>query len=80
VKVNDDAWHRVEIRRKRRLSFLQVDDFFPQRRLASPGASTLNSNGKLWIGQKTSVYNKQSLISIPCHIRMWFKVSLFFAF
>jgi hypothetical protein len=50
VNVSDGHWHTVVVERKKRLGSIAVDGEKPIRVTADPGATILNSNGKLWIG------------------------------
>lgn len=50
VNVSDGEWHTVSVERKKRLGSIHVDNEKPIRVTADPGATILNSNGKLWIG------------------------------
>ncbi|CAG2059467.1 unnamed protein product [Timema podura] len=50
VHVSDGAWHTVVAHRRKRHGYLQVDGETPSRSLAEPGATLLNTNGRLWIG------------------------------
>jgi len=52
VNVSDGEWHTVSVERKKRLGSIHVDNEKPIRVTADPGATILNSNGKLWIGNK----------------------------
>jgi hypothetical protein len=51
VNVSDGQWHAVVVERKKRLGIIQVDGETAVRVTADPGATILNSNGKLWIGK-----------------------------
>lgn len=48
--MSDGKWHSVIVERKKRLGSISVDGERPVRATADPGATILNSNGKLWIG------------------------------
>lgn len=48
--MSDGHWHTVVVERKKRLGSISVDGEKPIRVTADPGATILNSNGKLWIG------------------------------
>lgn len=50
MNVSDGEWHTVSVERKKRLGSIHVDNEKPIRVTADPGATILNSNGKLWIG------------------------------
>lgn len=71
VNVSDGNWHSVVIERKKRLGSIQVDGEKPVRITADPGATILNSNGKLWIGMQQNYFildgHKESL--------PWFNIS-----
>ena len=51
VNVTDGLWHSVVVERKKRLGSIHVDGEIPVRTTADPGATILNTNGKLWIGE-----------------------------
>nr|CAD7395884.1 unnamed protein product [Timema cristinae] len=55
VHVSDGAWHTVVAHRRKRHGYLQVDGETPSRSLAEPGATLLNTNGRLWIGFKSQI-------------------------
>lgn len=48
--MSDGNWHNAVVERKKRLGSIQVDGEKPVRATADQGATILNSNGKLWIG------------------------------
>uniref|UniRef100_A0A0P5B1H8 Agrin n=1 Tax=Daphnia magna TaxID=35525 RepID=A0A0P5B1H8_9CRUS len=50
VNVSDGHWHTAVVERKKRLGSIIVDGEKAVRVTADPGATILNSNGKLWIG------------------------------
>lgn len=50
VNVSDGHWHTAVVERKKRLGSISVDGEKSVRVTADPGATILNSNGKLWIG------------------------------
>lgn len=50
VRVDDGQWHTLVVHRKKRLGVLRVDNEQPVKGIADRGATTLNTNGKLWIG------------------------------
>lgn len=50
MNVSDGNWHNAVVERKKRLGSIQVDGEKPVRATADQGATILNSNGKLWIG------------------------------
>ena len=50
MRVDDGQWHRIRILRKRRIGVLQVDKAKPSRGKSEKGASILNTDGKIWIG------------------------------
>ncbi|XP_046396911.1 agrin-like [Ischnura elegans] len=51
VRVTDGAWHSLVAHRRKRIGMLTVDGETPSERgVADPGASLLNTNGRLWIG------------------------------
>ena len=50
MRIDDGRWHRVKVLRKRRIGVLQVDKMRPSRGKSEPGASILNTDGKIWIG------------------------------
>lgn len=51
VNVSDGNWHTAVVERKKRLGSITVDGEKPVRVTADPGATILNTNGKLWIGE-----------------------------
>ncbi|CAL4160851.1 unnamed protein product, partial [Meganyctiphanes norvegica] len=53
VRVDDGQWHHLVAYRRKRLGVLRVDKERPVKTLAAPGATTLNTNGKLWIEKLT---------------------------
>ena len=55
TRVDDGKWHRIKILRKRRIGVLQVDKTKPSRGKSEPGASILNTDGKIWIGKKNKI-------------------------
>ncbi|XP_063870508.1 agrin-like isoform X4 [Scylla paramamosain] len=50
VRVDDGQWHVLVVHRRKRLGVLRVDNERPVKGLANRGSTTLNTNGKLWIG------------------------------
>lgn len=50
MNVSDANWHTVVVERKKRLGSIAVDGEKSIKVTADPGATILNSNGKLWIG------------------------------
>lgn len=48
--MSDGNWHTAVVERKKRLGSITVDGEKPVRVTADPGATILNTNGKLWIG------------------------------
>ncbi|KAK3873150.1 hypothetical protein Pcinc_021789, partial [Petrolisthes cinctipes] len=50
VRVDDGQWHRLVVHRRKRLGVLRVDQERPVKGVADRGSTTLNTNGKLWIG------------------------------
>ncbi|XP_050719912.1 agrin-like isoform X4 [Eriocheir sinensis] len=50
VRVDDGQWHMLVVHRRKRLGVLRVDNERPVKGLAERGSTTLNTNGKLWIG------------------------------
>jgi len=48
--------------RRKRHAWLQVDDESPARGVADPGATLLNTNARLWIGE----LHPQKLWQPPC--------------
>lgn len=50
TRVDDNSWHTVIVRRKKRLGEIQVDKGFPLMNVSEPGATDLNTDGTLWIG------------------------------
>ena len=55
TRVNDGRWHKLRVIRKRRLGVLQVDKERPERGKTDPGASVLNTDGKVWIGKENRI-------------------------
>ena len=51
ARVDDGRWHKLRVLRKRRVGVLQVDKERPERGRAERGATVLNTDGKLWIGE-----------------------------
>ena len=49
--MDDGRWHKLRVLRKRRTGILQVDKDRPARGRAERGATVLNTDGKLWIGE-----------------------------
>ena len=64
VNVSDGNWHTAVVERKKRLGSIAVDGEKPVRVMADPGATILNSNGKLWIGNCLSRKLKDHYISL----------------
>ena len=58
MNVSDGEWHTVSVERKKRLGLIHVDDEKPVRVTADPGATILNSNGKLWIGTTARLFQQ----------------------
>lgn len=52
VRVDDGQWHMLVVHRRKRLGVLRVDNERPVKGLAERGSTTLNTNGKLWIGKE----------------------------
>lgn len=52
VRVDDGQWHMLVVHRRKRLGVLRVDNERPVKGLAERGSTTLNTNGKLWIGKR----------------------------
>ncbi|KAK7792852.1 hypothetical protein R5R35_009634 [Gryllus longicercus] len=50
VHVSDGSWHTALIHRRKRHGYIQVDGESPVRCIAQPGATVLNTNGRLWLG------------------------------
>ncbi|XP_069999257.1 agrin isoform X5 [Penaeus vannamei] len=50
VRVDDGQWHTLVAHRRKRLGVLRVDNERPVKGVSEKGATTLNTNGKLWIG------------------------------
>ena len=48
--MSDGNWHTAVVERKKRLGSITVDGEKPVLVTADPGATILNTNGKLWIG------------------------------
>ncbi|KAK7067338.1 hypothetical protein SK128_007891, partial [Halocaridina rubra] len=55
VRVDDGQWHTLVAHRRKRLGVLRVDNERPVKGMAEEGATTLNTNGKLWIGGSSNV-------------------------
>ncbi|KAG8193217.1 hypothetical protein JTE90_005564 [Oedothorax gibbosus] len=55
VKVNDNNWHTITIKRNKRLAHLIVDSTHPVTSTSQPGATELNTDGVLWIGGSSTV-------------------------
>ncbi|XP_064092109.1 agrin-like isoform X6 [Macrobrachium nipponense] len=55
VRVDDGQWHTLVAHRRKRLGVLRVDNERPVKGVAEEGATTLNTNGKLWIGGSPNV-------------------------
>lgn len=53
VRVDDGQWHTLVVHRRKRLGVLRVDKERPVKGVADEGSTTLNTNGKLWIGELT---------------------------
>lgn len=51
VRVDDGQWHTLVAHRRKRLGVLRVDNERPVKGVSEKGATTLNTNGKLWIGK-----------------------------
>ncbi|KAG8224568.1 hypothetical protein J437_LFUL003087 [Ladona fulva] len=63
VRVNDGAWHTIVAHRRKRVGTISVDGETPaERGVADPGASLLNTSGRLWIGMKKSPYCINSIV------------------
>ncbi len=52
TRIDDGDWHKVKVLRRRRTAILQVDNNKPARVKAPKGATVLNTDGKVWIGEK----------------------------
>ena len=66
VNVSDGHWHTAVVERKKRLGSIVVDGEKPIRVTAGPGATILNSNGKLWIG--TVSFKFKNLLRSPVRL------------
>ena len=52
MHVSDSSWHSLVVHRRKRHAWLQVDDEIPIRGIADQGATLLNTNARLWIGEQ----------------------------
>ncbi|CAL4097372.1 unnamed protein product, partial [Meganyctiphanes norvegica] len=50
IRVDDGQWHTLVAHRRKTMGVLRVDQERPVKGKAVYGATTLNTNGKLWIG------------------------------
>ena len=69
-RVDDGQWHRIRILRKRRIGVLQVDKMRPNRGKSEAGASILNTDGKIWIGELKSIIVYCSKILLKNLVKM----------
>ncbi|KAG5885811.1 hypothetical protein JTB14_001418 [Gonioctena quinquepunctata] len=55
TRVDDGQWHSIQVRRRKRVGFISVDNGPDIKGISKIGAISLRTNSKLWIGGSSAL-------------------------